>query len=94
MVYFVDNFFFTDIGANLTDAMYQGLYNGSRKHEADLANVLARSNTCGVDKIIITGTSLEKSKDALSIAADDGDTISQDFHEKIFLNLTKTIAYS
>lgn len=72
--------FFIDIGANLTDAMYQGVYNGSRKHEADLANVLARSITSGVDKIIITGVSLEKSKDALSIAANDGDTISQASH--------------
>lgn len=52
--------------------MYQGLYNGSRKHEADLTNVLARSKTCGVDKIIITGLTLEKSKEALSIAANYG----------------------
>lgn len=52
--------------------MYQGFYNGTRKHESDLANVLARSRTCGVDKIIITGVNLEKSKEALDIAADDG----------------------
>ncbi|CAG7720761.1 unnamed protein product, partial [Allacma fusca] len=29
-----------DIGANLTDDMYQGMYNGSKKHEPDLDRVL------------------------------------------------------
>lgn len=32
-----------DIGANLTDDMYQGTYNGKVYHEPDLDDVLARA---------------------------------------------------
>ncbi|XP_053674888.1 deoxyribonuclease TATDN1 [Anopheles nili] len=45
---------FIDIGANLTDPMYQGIYNGSAKHEPDLPHVLQRGWNGGLDKIIIT----------------------------------------
>ena len=31
---------FIDIGANLTDGMYQGDYNGSNRHAADLEVVV------------------------------------------------------
>ena len=31
----------SEIGVNLSDRMYQGEYNGSKKHEADLSQVLA-----------------------------------------------------
>uniref|UniRef100_A0A1B6E1P5 Deoxyribonuclease TATDN1 n=2 Tax=Clastoptera arizonana TaxID=38151 RepID=A0A1B6E1P5_9HEMI len=43
-----------DIGANLTDAMYNGVYNGSKKHEPDLIHVLNRAWAASIDKIIIT----------------------------------------
>ena len=48
-----------DIGANLTDPMFKGFYNGSQKHPADLNNVLERSWKNGVDKIIVTAGSLD-----------------------------------
>jgi TatD DNase family protein len=32
-----------DIGANLTDPMFQGEYNGKKEHEADLSLVLERA---------------------------------------------------
>ncbi|KAJ8976108.1 hypothetical protein NQ317_008446 [Molorchus minor] len=46
---------FIDIGANLTDAMYSGVYNATQKHEPDLKQVLNRSWEGGLSKIIITG---------------------------------------
>jgi TatD DNase family protein len=59
---------FIDIGANLTDPMYNGIYHGSKKHEPDLKDVLERARENGVDKIIITGGSVEDSKQALELA--------------------------
>lgn len=43
-----------DIGANLTDPMFQGVYNGSAKHQADLSNVLERGWVAGLEKVIVT----------------------------------------
>ena len=60
--------FFLDIGANLTDTMYQGEYHGSKKHETDLDQVLDRSWSQGLDKIIITGGSLQESKKSIELA--------------------------
>ncbi|KAL7692312.1 putative TatD family, metal-dependent hydrolase [Plasmopara halstedii] len=57
-----------DIGANLTDPVYTGLYRGKHKHESDLTHVLTRAKTFGVDKIIITGGNLEESRKALQLA--------------------------
>ncbi|XP_075981081.1 deoxyribonuclease TATDN1 [Anticarsia gemmatalis] len=62
---------YIDIGANLTDQMYQGNYHGSKKHEPDLDVVLARSWAGGLDKIIITGGSVTDSKAALQLAQTD-----------------------
>ncbi|KAJ8688621.1 hypothetical protein QAD02_024416 [Eretmocerus hayati] len=62
---------FIDIGANLTDPMYQGVYNGSQKHQPDLDKVLERSWNNNLSKIIITAGSLEESKKALEIAKTD-----------------------
>lgn len=59
---------FIDIGANLTDEMYQGVYHGNKKHEADLDLVLKRAWDGGLNKMIITGTSLSDSKTALELA--------------------------
>lgn len=65
----------SDIGANLTDEMYQGIYHGSKKHEADLSHVLKRAWDAGLSKMIITGTSLTDSKTALELAKTNGKNI-------------------
>jgi len=57
-----------DIGVNLTDAMYQGEYHGSKKHEPDLDAVLERAWKHGLDKMMITGGSLDDAHKALEIA--------------------------
>lgn len=62
----------SDIGANLTDEMYQGIYHGSKKHEADLSQVLKRAWEAGLSKMIITGTSLSDSKAAVELAKTNG----------------------
>lgn len=52
--------------------MYEGIYNGSKKHEPDLLNVLKRSWQAGLEKIIITGGSLAESEKALELSKSDG----------------------
>lgn len=62
-----------DIGANLADQMFQGIYNKQTpKHPPDLENVLQRAFDAGLEKIIITGTSLEASQKAIELSQTDG----------------------
>lgn len=65
-----------DIGANLTDPMFKGIYNSSQKHQDDFHQMLSRAKRHGVEKIIITGGSLEDSKQALDIAKLDSNLFS------------------
>ena len=59
-----------DIGANLSDPMYKGMYNHSSKavHQGDLDMVLARAYANHVEKIIITGTTLHDCREILELA--------------------------
>lgn len=61
-----------DIGANLTDPMYKGIYNGKKKHKEDLEDVLERSWKNNIKKIIITSGSLDDSIETLNIASLSG----------------------
>ncbi|TYH90629.1 hypothetical protein ES332_A13G062100v1 [Gossypium tomentosum] len=63
---------YTDIAVNFTDGMFKGIYNGKQHHVSDIATVLSRAWNAGVDRIIVTGGSLEESKEALAIAETDG----------------------
>lgn len=62
---------FIDIGANLLDGMYSGVYNGSKKHQPDLVNVLERSWAAGLEKMIITAGNASESVEALKLAESD-----------------------
>ncbi|XP_066996650.2 deoxyribonuclease TATDN1 isoform X2 [Anabrus simplex] len=62
---------FIDIGANLTDPMFFGIYYAKSKHPTDLKDVIERARSNGVEKIIITGSSLRDSEEALNIAKTD-----------------------
>jgi len=61
-----------DIGANLTDPMFKGIYNGKKKHKEDLEDVLERAWKNNLKKIIITSGSLSDSIEALKIASLSG----------------------
>jgi len=52
--------------------MYKGIYHGSKKHEGDLEAVLQRAWNSGMQKMIITGGSLEDSREALQLAESHG----------------------
>lgn len=58
---------FIDIGANLTDRMYHGEYNGSSKHPPDLSTVISRAKEAGVVKMMVTGGSLDESRLAIDL---------------------------
>lgn len=62
---------YIDIGANLTDDMYQGMYNDKTYHAPDLEIVLKRAFAAGVERIIVTAGDLEQSKAALKLAQTD-----------------------
>jgi len=53
----MENYILIDIGANLT----------SKKYSRDLDNVVQRAKNAGVQKIMVTGTSVQGSRDALRL---------------------------
>ncbi|SCV04468.1 LAME_0H18668g1_1 [Lachancea meyersii CBS 8951] len=61
-------FKFYDIGLNLTDPMYQGIYNGKKYHECDIKNVLHRAKLSRVQNMLLTGSSIQESQDAIQLA--------------------------
>lgn len=61
-----------DIGANLTDPMFRGIYGGSTKHQADLDKVLERAWQHGLQKLIITSGCVGDVDEALQLTGKDG----------------------
>ncbi|XP_069674396.1 deoxyribonuclease TATDN1 isoform X2 [Periplaneta americana] len=59
---------FIDIAVNLTDPLYKGIYHGIKRHEPDVQAILERAWSVGMQKMIITGGSLEDSREALHLA--------------------------
>ena len=58
---------YIDIGANLLDPMFRGIYRGSIKHASDLDTVLHRATLSGLSSIIITASDLIDSRRALHL---------------------------
>lgn len=61
-----------DIGANLMDECFDGIYSGSKKHDPDRGQVLQRAYQIGVQKIILTVGTIFDFESAFKIAASDG----------------------
>ncbi|SZF01126.1 unnamed protein product [Blumeria hordei] len=59
---------YIDIGINLTDPVYQGIYNGTPRHPADLAAVIERSKRVHCHHLIVTGSDLASSHAAVALA--------------------------
>jgi TatD DNase family protein len=59
---------FCDIAVNLDDPMFRGLYHGKAHHSDDFDDVLSRSFSNGVERIIATGTDVKSSQSVLEIS--------------------------
>jgi Tat protein secretion system quality control protein TatD with DNase activity len=61
------NYQLCDIGANLCDEMYNGVYNDKKRHPNDLLAVLQRARATNVSKILCTAGSIEDSRRTLQL---------------------------
>jgi TatD DNase family protein len=58
------------VGINLGDPVFRGIYHGRRAHEDDFEDVLQRAKDVGCLKLMITGSDLKESQHAVKIAKD------------------------
>ncbi|KAF7546122.1 hypothetical protein G7Z17_g8645 [Cylindrodendrum hubeiense] len=56
------------IGINLSDPIFRGRYYGKQRHPDDMAGVIGRALEVGCSKLIVTGSDLGNSRDALQLA--------------------------
>lgn len=66
---------YIDIGANLTDAVFRGVYRGKKVHDDDFHHVLKRAFDIGMDRIIVTAGCEDDIREALDLVKD---------HEKLY----------
>lgn len=60
---------FIDIGANLTDSVFSGEYNGRQYHEPDIDAVLSRARSAGVVRTVVTAGTLFQTGEAAFLSA-------------------------
>jgi TatD DNase family protein len=58
-----------DIGANLMDPMFQGIYRDKQRHQSDLDAILTRAQDAGVSEIVVTAGSLAEAREALDLCS-------------------------
>ncbi|AET39722.1 3'-5'-exodeoxyribonuclease Ecym_4702 [Eremothecium cymbalariae DBVPG len=56
-----------DIGFNLSDPMYQGVYRGKRYHKADVERILERCKESRVERMLLTGSSLVEVRQTIDL---------------------------
>lgn len=56
-----------DIGLNLTDDMFHGIYHGKNQHEPDIVNILKRAHERHVQTALITGSSIGESREVVRL---------------------------
>lgn len=58
----------SQIGINLGDPVFRGVYHGKQAHEDDLNGVVQRALDIGCKKMMITGSNLRESQHAIDLA--------------------------
>ena len=59
---------YADVGINLGDPVFRGVYHGKQAHEDDLEHVVQRALTIGCEKLMVTGSDLKESERAIELA--------------------------
>ena len=59
---------FADVGINLSDPTFRGIYHGKQAHEDDTQHVLQRAVDAGCIKFMVTGSDLVESRKAITLA--------------------------
>ncbi|KAI1153541.1 TatD family hydrolase [Nemania diffusa] len=59
---------YIDIGINLADPIFRGVYHGKERHPDDLQAVVSRAQEVGCRKLLVTGSDFTSSRHALDIA--------------------------
>lgn len=62
-----------DIGANLLDPMFQGIYRDKVLHEPDLERVLRRASKVGVERVVCTCGTTSDARAGLELARSERD---------------------
>ncbi|KAL1897557.1 hypothetical protein Cpir12675_002285 [Ceratocystis pirilliformis] len=66
---------FIDIGINLADPIFRGIYHGQQRHNDDLPAVVQRAIDTGCQKMIITGSDFASIRDAMVISKQYSGTV-------------------
>ena len=59
---------YADVGINLTDDIYRGIYHDKKVHDDDIEHVLQRAVDVGCIKMMVTGSDLQESTKAVRLA--------------------------
>ena len=59
---------FIQVGINLGDPIFRGVYHDKQVHDDDLEDILQRAVEAGCVKLMVTGSDLDESKKAVKIA--------------------------
>ncbi|KAI9657543.1 MAG: hypothetical protein M1831_004159 [Alyxoria varia] len=59
---------YADVGINLTDPIFSGVYHDKQAHPNDLHEILDRAVSAGCKKLMITGSDIEESHKAIELA--------------------------
>ncbi|KAH7321221.1 hypothetical protein B0I35DRAFT_477728 [Stachybotrys elegans] len=66
---------YIDIGINLADPIFRGKYYGTQRHPDDLDAVVGRAKEVGCEKLIVTGSDLGNSREAIQLAEEYPGTV-------------------
>lgn len=59
---------YVDVGINLGDPVFKGVYHHKQAHDDDLSDVIQRALDAGCTKLMVTGSNLVESRRAVELA--------------------------